>query len=101
MLQGLVSKCHKSKHAFVKPFIHQFDMLFWCEVCVMKPSACCKVTLSAASVLLLQLREDVTRYRYGDEQHLDESLTKIFMFNRVRNTLKVTPFCIASIMSPE
>ena len=32
---------------------------------------------------MLQLREDVTRYRYGDEQHLDESLGKIFMFNRV------------------
>ena len=25
----------------------------------------------------------MTRYRYGDEQHLDESLGKIFMFNRV------------------
>lgn len=75
-------------------------MLLRCEICVLKPSACCKVTHSAASVLL-QLREDVTRYRYGDEQHLDESLTKIFMFNRVRNTLKVTPLCIAFIMSHE
>ena len=31
---------------------------------------------------MLQLREDVTRYRYGDEQHLDEALTRIFQFGR-------------------
>jgi hypothetical protein len=24
----------------------------------------------------------VTRYRYGDEQHLDEALTRIFQFGR-------------------
>lgn len=33
---------------------------------------------------LLQVREDVTRYRYGDEQHLDEALGRIFMFGRVQ-----------------
>ncbi len=29
-----------------------------------------------------QLREDVTRFRYGDEQHLDEALNRIFIFGR-------------------
>ena len=29
-----------------------------------------------------QIREDVTRYRYGDEQHLDEALDKVFKIGR-------------------
>lgn len=42
-----------------------------------------------------QLREDVTRYRYGDEQHLDESLTKIFMFNRAKGIARrLTPILV-------
>ncbi|GAX76622.1 hypothetical protein CEUSTIGMA_g4068.t1 [Chlamydomonas eustigma] len=29
-----------------------------------------------------QIREDCTRFRYGDEQHLEEALDKIFRFNK-------------------
>ena len=32
--------------------------------------------------ILTQLRNDVTRYRYGDEQHLEEALKLVFRFNR-------------------
>jgi len=31
----------------------------------------------------LQVRSDVTRYRYGDEQHLEEALKRIFRYNQV------------------
>ena len=46
----------------------------------------CKLKLQCVATDV-QLREDVTRYRYGDEQHLDESLGKIFMFNRVSQSM--------------
>jgi hypothetical protein len=32
--------------------------------------------------ILTQVRNDVTRFRYGDEQHLEEALKIIFRFNR-------------------
>jgi hypothetical protein len=32
--------------------------------------------------ILTQVRNDVTRYRYGDEQHLEEGLAIIFRYNR-------------------
>ncbi|KAL3153495.1 hypothetical protein ABBQ38_011826 [Trebouxia sp. C0009 RCD-2024] len=59
----------------------------------------CKTTRAAFNLrdsqmtdIQKQLREDVTRYRYGDEQHLDESLGKIFMFNRAKGIAKrLTP----------
>ena len=35
-----------------------------------------------ATPILLQVRSDVTRYRYGDEQHLDEALLRIFRINK-------------------
>ncbi|CAM0956115.1 unnamed protein product [Alopecurus aequalis] len=33
-----------------------------------------------ATPILKQVRNDVTRYRYGDEQHLDEALKRIFQY---------------------
>ncbi|XP_010528457.1 PREDICTED: uncharacterized protein LOC104805550 [Tarenaya hassleriana] len=33
-----------------------------------------------ATSILKQVRSDVTRYRYGDEQHLDEALKRIFQY---------------------
>eukprot|EP00882_Tetradesmus_deserticola_P007589 GHRQ01007993.1.p1 GENE.GHRQ01007993.1~~GHRQ01007993.1.p1 ORF type:complete len:282 (+),score=110.28 GHRQ01007993.1:546-1391(+) len=35
-----------------------------------------------------QIREDTTRYRYGDEKHLDEALDKIWKFGRQGNPPK-------------
>ncbi len=35
-----------------------------------------------ATDIQTQIRKDVTRFRYGDEQHLDEALERIFTFGR-------------------
>jgi len=37
---------------------------------------------SKATDIQNQIRSDVTRFRYGDEQHLDEALKRIFRFGR-------------------
>ena len=37
---------------------------------------------SQTTAILTQVRNDVTRYRYGDEQHLEEALAIIFRYNR-------------------
>ena len=49
----------------------------------------CATTAGAAAVreaqatdIQKQLRDDVTRFRYGDEQHLEEALNRVFQFGR-------------------
>ncbi|KAL0725161.1 hypothetical protein Bca4012_039760 [Brassica carinata] len=39
-----------------------------------------KLRESSATPILTQVRNDVTRYRYGDEQHLEEALKRIFQY---------------------
>eukprot|EP00897_Mesotaenium_endlicherianum_P008142 jgi/Mesen1/7356/ME000379S06594 len=39
-----------------------------------------------ATEILIQVRSDVTRYRYGDEQHLEEALKRIFRYNQAKFT---------------
>uniref|UniRef100_A0A7S3VUY5 Uncharacterized protein n=1 Tax=Dunaliella tertiolecta TaxID=3047 RepID=A0A7S3VUY5_DUNTE len=53
------------------------------------PPVPCKTTKAAFDLratqmtdIQKQIREDTTRYRYGDELHLDEALDKIFKFGR-------------------
>ena len=40
---------------------------------------------SQTTAILTQVRNDVTRYRYGDEQHLEEALGFIFRCERIPN----------------
>ncbi|KAJ4960596.1 hypothetical protein NE237_020506 [Protea cynaroides] len=37
---------------------------------------------TCATPILKQVRNDVTRFRYGDEQHLDEALKRIFQYGQ-------------------
>ena len=37
---------------------------------------------ASATDIQKQLRDDVTRYRYGDEQHLEEALARVWAFGR-------------------
>ncbi|CAN1126122.1 Thylakoid membrane protein slr0575 [Linum perenne] len=41
-----------------------------------------------ATPILKQVRNDVTRYRYGDEQHLEEALKRIFQYGQVTDAGK-------------
>jgi hypothetical protein len=49
--------------------------------CLSTPEAIKARELQATDIQK-QVREDVTRYRYGDEQHLDEALNRIFRFGQ-------------------
>lgn len=49
--------------------------------CLSTPEAISSRDIQATDIQK-QLREDVTRYRYGDEQHLDEALSRIFRFGK-------------------
>lgn len=49
--------------------------------CFSQPDAL-KIRDSQATDIQNQLRDDVTRFRYGDEQHLDEALSRIFRFGQ-------------------
>eukprot|EP00261_Vitis_vinifera_P039765 XP_019081008.1 PREDICTED: uncharacterized protein LOC109123998 [Vitis vinifera] len=39
-----------------------------------------KLRETSATPILRQVRNDVIRYRYGDEQHLEEALKRIFQY---------------------
>eukprot|EP00775_Hariotina_reticulata_P003216 gene3216-3493_t len=59
------------------------------------PPVPCKTTKTAFNLrasqmtdIQKQIREDCTRYRYGDEQHLDEALDRIWKFGRQGNPPK-------------
>lgn len=59
------------------------------------PPVSCKTTRAAFDLrgsqmtdIQKQIREDTTRYRYGDEKHLDEALDKIWKFGRQGNPPK-------------
>lgn len=49
--------------------------------CRSRPAAL-KLRDSQATDIQKQVRDDVTRFRYGDEQHLDDSLNRIFQLGR-------------------
>ena len=60
-------------------------------------SSSCLPHLSSRGRAAVQLREDVTRFRYGDEQHLDDTLTRLFQFNRPKGVpRRCTPLMISS-----
>jgi len=41
-----------------------------------------KLRASQATDIQVQVKNDVTRFRYGDEQHMEEALERIFLFGR-------------------
>ncbi|CBI39337.3 unnamed protein product, partial [Vitis vinifera] len=52
-----------------------------------------KLRETSATPILRQVRNDVIRYRYGDEQHLEEALKRIFQYGLVGSATSFYATC--------
>ncbi|KAG2384391.1 uncharacterized protein HKW66_Vig0148450 [Vigna angularis] len=84
---SLLSGCSRDLHTL--HIIHTLSLAISpLQYAELKPVPC--ITYSnaqslqekCATPILKQVKSDVTRYRYGDEQHLDEALKRIFQYGQ-------------------